>query len=116
MDINKKTSASKVEYVVLVKNKHPDLSRLLTALLPSLIIVGTDLKSESINTTCATFLAASAPLAKDTLLSASLNAKTSFTPSPANATFLPFALNDITIFFLVWFNSTKYIVIIYYFF
>ena len=35
---NKNVIASNVEYVVLVKNKHPDLSKLLIALLPSLMI------------------------------------------------------------------------------
>ena len=86
MFINTNNTASIVAYIVFTKNNVADLCILFIVLLPSSTILGIDLKSESINTNCDTFLAASLPFTTDILQSAFFNASTSFTPSPVIAT------------------------------
>ena len=88
---------SKNENIFFTKNSPADLWMLLTTRLPSSTTFGIFEKSLSKSTTCETWHAASLPEDIATLQSASLSARTSFTPSPVIATVFPISFSRFTI-------------------
>ena len=84
------------EKIFFTRKRLPEHSRLFTTLRPSATTSGIFEKSESSNTSCEACAAASLPDAIATEQSASLSARTSFTPSPVIATVLPAFLSALT--------------------
>ncbi|UKI38086.1 MAG: hypothetical protein L6V93_08895 [Clostridiales bacterium] len=91
MEIN----AKKNEKIFFTKNSAAVRSILFITRLPSFTTLGSAPKSEFNSTSCDTCDATSLPDAIAILQSASLSARTSFTPSPVIATVLPFSLSAI---------------------
>ena len=89
-------SDSTTENVVLTRKRDAALSMLLMTLLPSATTLGSDAKSLSKSTSCATLRLASEPDAIAIEQSASLSAMTSLTPSPVMPTVLPWSLSAVT--------------------
>ncbi len=87
------TSASRIEYTVLDRNSVATRSMLAMTRRPSATTCGSVAKSLSSSTIRATARAAGLPLPIATPTSASLRARTSFTPSPVIATVCPRAVS-----------------------